>query len=75
MLPELGDYAVGNIFGKGDSAQRQAFQSVFSDIANNLGLRVLGWRQVPPMNLFWIRSVQQRTRNLPALRRLSFALQ
>ena len=49
MLPESGEYTVGNVFfsGKEDSAQRQASQSVFFDIANSLGLRVLGWRQVP----------------------------
>jgi len=48
LLPEVGEYAVGNVFfGKGDSAQRRSSQSIFSDIANSLGLRVLGWRQVP----------------------------
>ena len=55
VLPELGEYAVDNIFfGKGDSAQRQAFQSVFSDIANSLGLHVLGWHRMPPMDLSWV---------------------
>lgn len=47
-LPEPGEYAVGNIFFKpNDPALLQKHQSIFSGIANGLGLRVLGWREVP----------------------------
>jgi glutamate synthase (NADPH/NADH) len=47
-LPELGEYAVGNVFFKAnDAVQLQHQQSLFAKIASDLGLRVLGWREVP----------------------------
>jgi glutamate synthase (NADPH/NADH) len=47
-LPEAGEYGVGNVFFKAnDPVQLQSYQSVFAKIANDLGLRVLGWREVP----------------------------
>ena len=47
-LPEPGEYAVGNVFFKpNEPALLRKHQSVFSDIARDLGLRVLGWREVP----------------------------
>lgn len=47
-LPETGEYAVGNVFFKAnDPVQLQSFQTVFTKIASDLGLRVLGWREVP----------------------------
>jgi glutamate synthase (NADH) len=47
-LPEPGEYAVGNVFFKpNDLALLQKHQSIFTKIANDLGLRVLGWREVP----------------------------
>ena len=47
-LPDPGFYAVGNVFFKAnDPVQLQSQQAVFSKIATELGLRVLGWRQVP----------------------------
>jgi len=47
-LPELGQYAVGNVFFKAnDPVLLQSCQSIFTTIARDLGLRVLGWRQVP----------------------------
>lgn len=47
-LPEPGEYAVGNLFFKSnDPVGLQSQQSVFSKIASDLGLRVLGWREVP----------------------------
>lgn len=47
-LPEPGEYGVGNVFFKpSDPVQLQSYQSVFTKIANDLGLRVLGWREVP----------------------------
>ncbi|VDC05998.1 unnamed protein product [Peniophora sp. CBMAI 1063] len=47
-LPEPGEYAVGNVFFKpNDAVQLQKQQSVFSRLASDLGLRVLGWREVP----------------------------
>src|SRR3954451_14239079 len=44
-LPSLGKYAVGNIFfhPKDFAAQKAEFER----IADKLGLRVLGWRDVP----------------------------
>jgi len=48
VLPETGEYAVGNVFFKAnDPVQIQTHQAVFSKIASELGLRVLGWREVP----------------------------
>lgn len=48
VLPEPGEYASGNVFFKtGDPLQLQSFQAVFTKIAIDLGLRVLGWREVP----------------------------
>lgn len=47
-LPEPGEYAVGNIFFKHNNpASLKNHQSIFSDLAHDLGLRVLGWREVP----------------------------
>lgn len=47
-LPEPGEYAVGNVFFKAnDPVQLQSCQATFSKIAQDLGLRVLGWREVP----------------------------
>lgn len=47
-LPEPGEYAVGNIFFKpNDPIQLQKQQAIFSRAASDLGLRVLGWREVP----------------------------
>ncbi|KAF9532316.1 NADPH-dependent glutamate synthase [Crepidotus variabilis] len=47
-LPEPGEYAVGNVFFKAnDPVHLQNYQSIFTRIASNLGLRVLGWREVP----------------------------
>ena len=48
ILPEPGEYAVGNVFFKPkDLVQLNSQQETFSKIAAELGLRVLGWRQVP----------------------------
>ncbi|KAG2157569.1 uncharacterized protein EDB93DRAFT_1123416 [Suillus bovinus] len=47
-LPTPGEYAVGNVFFKAnDPIQLRNNQSVFANIGSQLGLRVLGWRQVP----------------------------
>ncbi|KAJ8517312.1 hypothetical protein ONZ45_g5485 [Pleurotus djamor] len=48
VLPEPGEYAVGNVFFRpNDPVQLQSHQALFSKLAYDLGLRVLGWRQVP----------------------------
>ncbi|PPQ78537.1 hypothetical protein CVT25_011809 [Psilocybe cyanescens] len=48
VLPDPGEYAVGNVFFKpNDPVQLQSYQTIFSNISNELGLRVLGWREVP----------------------------
>ncbi len=44
-LPSLGKYASGNIFFSQTEYASQ--QSSFESIASDLGLRVLGWREVP----------------------------
>ncbi|KAG8870493.1 glutamate synthase [NADH] [Serendipita sp. 405] len=47
-LPPSGQYAAGNLFlHPTDTAEQEKFKSIFSKIASDLGLRVLGWRRVP----------------------------
>jgi glutamate synthase (NADPH/NADH) len=46
-LPPLGQYAAGNLFFKPDSEGLKESVAAFEDIAESLGLRVLGWREVP----------------------------
>jgi glutamate synthase (NADPH/NADH) len=46
-LPEPGEYAVGNVFFKANDPQLRNHQDTFEKIATDLGLRVLGWREVP----------------------------
>lgn len=47
-LPESGEYAVGNVFFKANDVELLGKQqTIFTKIANDLGLRVLGWREVP----------------------------
>lgn len=47
-LPENGQYAVGNIFfNPTDTAEQEKHKTIFTNIAADLGLRVLGWRRVP----------------------------
>ncbi|KAI0484427.1 glutamate synthase [Xylariaceae sp. FL0804] len=47
VLPPLGQYAVGNLFFKPDEETLQESQRQLEDIAESLGLRVLGWREPP----------------------------
>ncbi|EGN96049.1 hypothetical protein SERLA73DRAFT_93995 [Serpula lacrymans var. lacrymans S7.3] len=48
ILPDPGEYAVGNVFFKAnDPVQLQNYQASFSKVASDLGMRVLGWRAVP----------------------------
>ncbi|KAI1447436.1 glutamate synthase [Annulohypoxylon stygium] len=46
-LPPLGQYAVGNLFFKPDEETLQESKRQLEDIAESLGLRVLGWRSPP----------------------------
>ncbi|KAK9476289.1 hypothetical protein V1514DRAFT_322282 [Lipomyces japonicus] len=46
-LPKLGQYAVGNLFFKSDPEILAESRATFQSIADELGLRVLGWRAVP----------------------------
>jgi glutamate synthase (NADPH/NADH) len=46
-LPPLGQYAVGNIFFKDDEELLDKSRGIFEEIAQSLGLRVMGWRHVP----------------------------
>ena len=46
-LPPLGQYAVGNLFFKPDNEALKESTATFEEIAASLGLRVLGWREVP----------------------------
>lgn len=46
-LPPRGQYAVGNIFFKPDPEVIEESKATFINIAESLGLRVLGWRKVP----------------------------
>ena len=45
--PPLGQYAVGNLFFKPDPESMKESIASFEEIAASLGLRVLGWREVP----------------------------
>ncbi|KAI8575052.1 hypothetical protein K450DRAFT_263550 [Umbelopsis ramanniana AG] len=47
QLPQEGQYAVGNLFMKGDQAAIQESKKVFETLADALHLKVLGWRHVP----------------------------
>lgn len=47
QLPSLGQYAVGNIFFKKDDEVFEKSKLTFENIAASLGLRVLGYRNVP----------------------------
>lgn len=48
LLPNEGEYAVGNVFfKKGDDALLASHKATFCQIAESLNLRVLGWREVP----------------------------
>ena len=46
-LPPQGQYAVGNLFFKPDEETLKESQTTFDETATSLGLRVLGWREVP----------------------------
>ncbi|KAK0932913.1 glutamate synthase [NADH] [Friedmanniomyces endolithicus] len=46
-LPQLGKYAVGNLFFKPEEEALKETLDTFEDIASQLDLRVLGWREVP----------------------------
>ncbi|WEW61807.1 glutamate synthase [NADH] [Emydomyces testavorans] len=46
-LPPLGQYAAGNLFFKPDLESLEESKATFEDLAQSLGLRVLGWRKVP----------------------------
>ncbi|KAI2641941.1 glutamate synthase [Xylaria nigripes] len=46
-LPPPGQYAVGNLFFKPDEETLQESKRQLEDIAESLGLRVLGWREPP----------------------------
>lgn len=46
-LPPLGQYAVGNLFFKPDEEVLQDSKKQLVNIAESLGLRVLGWREPP----------------------------
>ncbi|KAI8373021.1 uncharacterized protein BYT42DRAFT_578944 [Radiomyces spectabilis] len=46
-LPAEGQYAVGNLFMKGDDDSLKESKKVFEDLAAALDLKVLGWRSVP----------------------------
>ncbi len=48
VLLESGEYAVGNVFfNANDPVLLQTQQATFAKIANDLGLRVLRWRELP----------------------------
>ncbi|KAK6825136.1 Glutamate synthase [Apiospora arundinis] len=46
-LPPQGQYAVGNLFFKPDEETLQESKRQLEDIAESLGLKVLGWRNPP----------------------------
>ena len=46
-LPPQGQYAAGNLFFKPEEDVLKDSTRIFEDIAESLGLRTLGWREVP----------------------------
>lgn len=46
-LPPMGQYAAGNLFFKPDDESLQDSKKILEDVAESLGLRVLGWREPP----------------------------
>jgi glutamate synthase (NADPH/NADH) len=50
QLPPQGQYAVGNVFFKPEPAVMEDSKKTFEQIAKNLNLKVLGWREVPKDN-------------------------
>ncbi|KAK6462094.1 glutamate synthase [Scheffersomyces coipomensis] len=46
-LPPLGQYGTGNVFFKKDDTVFEKSKVTFENIAQSLGLKVLGWRKVP----------------------------
>lgn len=46
-LPPQGQYAAGNLFFKPDTETLKESTTSFEELATSLGLRVLGWREVP----------------------------
>ncbi|KAK6199318.1 glutamate synthase [Scheffersomyces amazonensis] len=46
-LPNSGQYGTGNLFFKKDDAVFEKSKITFENIAQSLGLKVLGWRKVP----------------------------
>ncbi|KAF2182692.1 glutamate synthase [Zopfia rhizophila CBS 207.26] len=46
-LPPQGQYATGNLFFKPDPQILEETKAIFEDVADQLDLRVLGWRVVP----------------------------
>lgn len=46
-LPPQGQYAVGNLFFSKNADVAANSMSTFERIAKNLGMRILGWREVP----------------------------
>jgi glutamate synthase (ferredoxin) len=49
-LPPAGQYAVGMFYVSPDATVRQDHQTLFNQIAQEEGLTILGWRQVPTDN-------------------------
>lgn len=47
VLPPQGQYAVGNLFFKPNEEVLAESKNTFVELADSLGLRVLGWREVP----------------------------
>ncbi|KAF2084403.1 glutamate synthase [Saccharata proteae CBS 121410] len=46
-LPPQGQYAAGNLFFKPDTEILKETIATFEEVADSVGLRVLGWREVP----------------------------
>ena len=46
-LPPLGDYGIGTLFLPQDASQRQACERKFDQVAQEYGLKIIGWRDVP----------------------------
>jgi glutamate synthase domain-containing protein 2/glutamate synthase domain-containing protein 1/glutamate synthase domain-containing protein 3 len=50
ILPEIGQYGVGMVFGSKSSQIRQQCDRILEDAIVHYGMKVLGWREVPRSN-------------------------
>ena len=68
-LPELGEYAVGNIFLPTEQAPQKLAKETYEQKLNELDLKVLGWR-TPPMDPAGADVGPTALKSMPAIQQL-----